>query len=607
MLTSDSYHSTGSGSYSDPGHYPVVVSGWNGYHSGYGFGSVWVLRMNQVITDPCVADASELNPGLFLGKGNTATVKLRYLPTDLADAGGSEKLLALDSASWTVKVYDGSTLIIYGSDKEQVWSLAPTRQVTVEGYEPGIARLDLSYYRAPYTLGEADQINVTVVRVYQVHINASGWYDVTDDTITVLKGTKYTFRAKTDPLDTSWPAGWPVWTLNNNPVGLAGDPNVEITFDSAGTKTLKAKCGSADAGKTVTINVIVPQPDEISFVDNNAGEEHNIYEVTDPVWKRVENPDNPASYTKNKKMKVNAKFWAPANLTYPTQVKVDGSGFSEDTTVTFQSWPSETTVHVADSNLADSIGTWNVTITWTYKVIPQPNQEVTMSATSGPHKIQTVWDAPKCASNLYTKTNLDTCVTEWASDCIKVDTSNDSNNVPHQVQHGAKNWYATYGYAGNTDAVDDPFTWIPAHKGDCKTYADLMTKGLLLLGVDAQTEEIHCKVGLTRFWFYSNDRVPHWLTAGGDADGDGTTNANEAGYPGVLEGIYEYGNDPNHNASWRTANEPWNFHGACSCAGHWWEITFNTTPDHETEAEMCRHPNGPVILRRGPLYPNGSR
>jgi hypothetical protein len=119
--------------------------------------------MNQVITDPCVPDASELNPGLFLGKGNTATVKLRYLPTDLADAGGSEKLLALDSASWTVKVYDGSTLIIYGSDKEQVWSLAPTRQVTVEGYDVGLARLDLSYYRAPNTMGEADQINVTVV------------------------------------------------------------------------------------------------------------------------------------------------------------------------------------------------------------------------------------------------------------------------------------------------------------------------------------------------------------------------------------------------------------------------------------------------------------
>jgi hypothetical protein len=136
--------------------------------------------MNQVITDPCVADASELNPGLFLGKGHTATVKLRYLPTNLADAGGSEKLLALDTASSILKVYDGGTLIIYGSDKEQVWPLAPTRQVTVEGYDWGLARLDLSYYRAPYTLGEADQINVTVV---ETDLDVPGVSDADEETV----------------------------------------------------------------------------------------------------------------------------------------------------------------------------------------------------------------------------------------------------------------------------------------------------------------------------------------------------------------------------------------------------------------------------------------
>ena len=182
LITSDPYYSEGIGSFSATGKYRVRAKarnayGWSDYASGY----VWVLKMNQVITDPCVADESELNPGLFLGKGHTATVKLRYLPPDLPTYdGGSEKLLALDSASWTVKVYDGSTLIIYGSDKEQVWPLAPTRQVTVEGYDWGLARLDLSYYRAPNTMGEADQINVTVV---ETDLDIPGVSDADEETV----------------------------------------------------------------------------------------------------------------------------------------------------------------------------------------------------------------------------------------------------------------------------------------------------------------------------------------------------------------------------------------------------------------------------------------
>jgi hypothetical protein len=548
------------------------------------------------------------NPAHRLGVGDTTDLSLAYAPSNLY--AGYKKLSV--NTGGVIEVLQGSTVVISGTDKVESWILRSEfdpSTLTVKGVSPGQATLLLQYSpngsTIPSPTHNGDSVTVSVVGVYDIEIYVSQWSAVTGSTITVLKGAKYNFRATPNPTGAQWPAQRPVWTLNGNQIGAAGDTSVQVTFDSVGTQTLAAKCGTGDQGQTVTINVIVPQPDEISFVDNNADQEHDIDGVTDPVWKRVENPNNPACYTKNKKMKVNAKFWAPANLTYPTQVKVDGSGFSEDTTVTFQSWPSETTVHVADSNLADSIGTWNVTITWTYKVIPQPNQEVTMSATSGPHKIHTVWDAPKCASNLYTKTNLDTCVTEWASDCIKVDTSNDSNNVPHQVQHGAKNWYNTHGYQEYTGTKDDPFTWIPAHKGDCITYADLMTKALLLLGIDAETKEIQCKDGANRFYLYSNAQYPHWLSADGDSDGDGITNEHEAGYPGVLEDIYEYGGDPAHNESWRTANRPWNFHGACSCAGHWWEITFNTTPDHDTEANMSRHPNGPVIRQRGYLYPDG--
>jgi len=250
VATSYPDYSTGTGSWSSPGYYYVYARGWNGYYYGYGYGSVWVLKMNQVITDPCVADASEVNPGLLLAVGDTATVKLRYLPANLADAGGSEKLLALDSASWTVKVYDGGTLIIYGSDKEQVWPLSPTREVTVEGYQVGIARLDLSYCRGGVTMGETDQINVTVVKVDidallteeqeedpGLYINAN-WDDDDGDgwepndtppngTYTGDKSDSYVY----DPVKA--PSGdndlRPFW-ISIEPAGLSG--SVQLTYSS---------------------------------------------------------------------------------------------------------------------------------------------------------------------------------------------------------------------------------------------------------------------------------------------------------------------------------------------------------------------------------------
>ncbi|MBN1509309.1 MAG: hypothetical protein JW955_20860, partial [Sedimentisphaerales bacterium] len=244
---------------------------------------------------------------------------------------------------------------------------------------------------------------------------------------------------------------------------------------------------------------------------------------------------------------------------------------------------------------------------WRYKC-PSGSDDWITAETQENHVIYVVWGAPQCAAALYLKANLDTC-TAWANDCSKVDTSDDATNIPHQVQHGAKAWYGTHGYIASTGIKADPFTWIPANKGDCLTYADLMTKGCQLLGLTASTELIMCKDNYPngdRHWYFSPGRTPYWITAGGDANGDGTTNENEAGYPGVIDTVYVKGSDPDHNAAWRIANAPWNVHGASSVAGHWWEITFFSTPDHGTETTMCSWPNGPVIDYAGPLYNVGS-
>ncbi len=215
-------------------------------------------------------------------------------------------------------------------------------------------------------------------------------------------------------------------------------------------------------------------------------------------------------------------------------------------------------------------------------------------------KIYTVHDAPKCADALYTTNNLDIC-TEWADGCNKVDTSDDAKNTSRKVQLGAKTWQSVHGVTNSVPgfAALTPFTYIPLSKGDCYTYSGLMTEGLHVLGVEASNERIFCENNGIRHYFYTKDKTPFWLADDGDADGDGTKNQNETGYPGTLEGVYVWGMDTAYDDDWREANAPWQFHGACSCAGNWWEITFNSTPDHDTEAEMTKYPNGPIIKYPG--------
>ncbi|MCX6619259.1 MAG: hypothetical protein NTZ98_24575 [Acidobacteria bacterium] len=244
---------------------------------------------------------------------------------------------------------------------------------------------------------------------------------------------------------------------------------------------------------------------------------------------------------------------------------------------------------------------------WGYRCSTGSNNWI-LGTTQSNHVIYVVWGAPQCAPALYTKANLDTC-TGWANDCTKVDTSDDATNIPHQVQHGAKTWHGLYKWASTEQLPDDPFAWIPTNKGDCMTYADLMTKACQLLGLTASTKKIECRESYptgTMHWYFSPGRTPHWLTAGGDADGDGTANEDETNYPGTIDTVYVKGSDPDQNAKWREDNAPWNWHGASECAGHWWEITFNSDPDHDTAANMRDWPEGPVIDYPGPLYSGGA-
>ena len=298
-----------------------------------------------------------------------------------------------------------------------------------------------------------------------------------------LKGTKYTFKAFPNPSEASWPSGTPNWSG----VASGTGETIDVTFNSGGTYTLTAKCGSGDTGKTVTIKVVVSRPDQVSFVDNSAGEEHDIYGVDYPVWTRVSSPDNPASYTKDKFVKVQAKFWAIENLAYSTQIYVDleGTGnftFTEDTTVTFGSWPSETTTHTSDSKLTNSIGSTNLTFTWKYKVPSGTNTWIPMASQSGSHKIYRVYGAPECSASEYTGQHLEKATTYAEGE------GPSASNVCTTLQnylHTNKNFTAATGPDGENGVWNIIEPDGSNNQGDCIAHANLMQVCLKVLGIDA--------------------------------------------------------------------------------------------------------------------------
>lgn len=435
----------------------------------------------------------------------------------------------------------------------------------------------------------------------QYRIGTNAWANMPDPLV-VAKDTPVDFLAIKTPTNVpSWPSGKPVWSGATG----SGDQAVK-TFDTVSASTTDYKIVTAECGNTVSGRVIVLKVDieELDFQDSAGDNNYDCRKpdgtllVPDSYEIKVDVPANePAVYSRGANPRVRLKLRATPAVTTSISGLLYSEGdlsFGSMTAAIPLAFTSGDATVVLDTTntVASDIRVRNYAINWRGCC-----EDLDLSS-----RIYTVYAAPKCANDLYTTNNLNTCV-GWADGCNKVDTSNDATNIPHQVQHGVKGWYGAYGYT-NTGIKPDPFTWIPANKGDCITYADLMTKGLLVLGVDATSEYITCvDAGGSRHWYYSPGRTPYWRTDDGDADGDGTKNRDEAGWPGTLEGIYVWGFDPAYNAAWRTANAPWNFHGASSCAGHWWEITFFSTPDHDTEANMKAFPNGPVIDYPGHLYP----
>jgi hypothetical protein len=249
-----------------------------------------------------------------------------------------------------------------------------------------------------YTTDYTDWFSIVSVGGVKIYAD-SAWHSVSGSTITLLKGTKYTFTATPNPSGASWPTS-PTWSGYASGTG----DSKEVSFNYCVGTYLTVKCGSYDDGKTVYINVVAPEPDQISFSGVTYGDEHLIYGVTDPVWKRESNPNNPACYTMGKPIRVHGKFWASESLTYPTTITVGISsswGFADDNISLGTSWPSDSTHHNSTHSLGDYIGQATISLNWQYKVpggaspdtwiamVDSPNHPITTT-----HTIYKVYGAP---------------------------------------------------------------------------------------------------------------------------------------------------------------------------------------------------------------------
>jgi len=227
-------------------------------------------------------------------------------------------------------------------------------------------------------------IYIQAVKSIEMYAPQDGWTCLASrsvtGSITILKGTKYEFRAVECNMGKDWPTG-PTWS------GVASGTGETITaeFDTTGSHTLTCKCGPDDSGVTVDIEVVEPSVAVISFIDaSGVNNQHNIKDIQGPQWTwdsertpSVESKE--VAYTKDTKISLAATFDLKGAQYIPdVSINVYGQDWLEIPTLewdfnTAQAYwnmnPLGTTSFFESlTNLPDSVGVTNLHLFWEYEV-----------------------------------------------------------------------------------------------------------------------------------------------------------------------------------------------------------------------------------------------
>ena len=453
--------------------------------------------VNDDYYGPSLEKTDETVPGGFVPLNGLVQITLQpVLPTALQIDESHPVIFDVPAGSSKILIWEmtGDPVIL----PKYYYSRADLPDyLWVEGVETSADVRDITL-ALEYTIAGnmfEDRIRATVFKLdIEIYTNGS-WHNVTDDNITVLNGTKYQFRAIFDPTFDPWPSDKFSWSG----AASGSEQIVEVTFGSIGSQTLTATFCSCS--KNVTINVIVPQIDEVAFVSGSGATSYDIYDGAER-WRKGRTgqtaENEPASFKKGAKTAVTAKFWHQEYLTFSTPVTIrgyvyicdypaTGGSYPEQDATFGTSWPSpSSSVFIASSSNATDAIYWDyVDIDWHYKVPSGTNSWVDAGYSSN-LKYYLVYDAPKCSSSNYTKSNLDEAVKKAKSESTESGIASKANdNVGDNVYEGC---ICGSGFQVNFDAAMGRYP-STGDKGMCCCRAEGLDCVLNVLGIGPYTHD----------------------------------------------------------------------------------------------------------------------
>ncbi len=308
--------------------------------------------------------------------------------------------------------------------------------------DPGQAEIYAKVTKNGVT-AESERHTLNVKGVDGVKIYATGSWRDAPDTLVVLKGTKYTFKAVLKG-GSSWPDGQPEWSGIKSGTG----ETIEVTFNSAGDgKKLKASCGASS--HEFTIDVIVPSIERMDL--SGSGTNGHDMEGAEEYWAAAGGGGNVGCFTQGTKTKVKVKLTHPTKtLTYSTDVEIwgdvnwfddDMSGGNYDVTAITIGATWNTTYSVQSERNAEGQVDYDtdVDMQWQYRVPSGTNSWKCLGNVNN-LKYYLVWNTPSAPQ-----------ATPWYGVVQRaVVWANDKNSATEAADAIMKNIYGACGGAYDT-------------------------------------------------------------------------------------------------------------------------------------------------------------
>ncbi|OHB54455.1 MAG: hypothetical protein A2173_10960 [Planctomycetes bacterium RBG_13_44_8b] len=281
--------------------------------------------------------------------------------------------------------------------------------------EPGDYTVEVEYtVQGATDSNESGLIMVVGVGEIEIEKYPSTWETVTGQTIVVLKGSIYNFKALPNPSYAGWPDYKPEWTFASSSIGSPGDETVEVTFSSTGNYTLTATCGTSS--KHVTIHVVAPIVYQFGFDGDNLlyqtpstynGWGDGTVQITDPVYDSSATPakNDPVCVTRNSSSVslTNVKLKVSEALSYITTIGID-AGWTEQwddvNGISFSGTTSQEASLNISGTIINQVTTYNgdFKISWWYSV-PAPGGNGTWYPTNNTsHTVYVTWGQPSGSS-----------------------------------------------------------------------------------------------------------------------------------------------------------------------------------------------------------------